>query len=151
MEAVILSEPKMFTLFGFSKPHDQNQTYRTVMFELMDRVWEEVRNKKLSHTGINHVVYGADHMMFAGIELTSPPKEDSLLEKKMVIFKKYAYCKHIGPYKDLDKTYRKVHSVLEASGEQPRSPQMEIYGHWHEDESKLETEIIFNLGDKEEF
>ncbi|MDP4103578.1 MAG: GyrI-like domain-containing protein [Bacillota bacterium] len=111
----------------------------------MNQVWEEVKNKKLSHKGINHVVYEFDCMMFVGIELNTPPEEDTLLEKKIVNLDKYAYCKHIGLYSDLDKSYKKIHSVIKASGEQMQSPKMEIYGHWNEDETKLETEIIFNL------
>jgi effector-binding domain-containing protein len=145
LEPVILNETKTFTLFGFSKLHVQNKTYSNTMFDLMNQVWEEVKNKKLSHKGINHVVYEFDHMMFVGIELNTPPEEDTLLEKKIVNLEKYAYCKHVGLYSDLDKSYKKIHSVIEASGEQMQSPQMEIYGHWNEDETKLETEIIFNL------
>ena len=36
-------------------------------------------------------------MMFAGVEMTSPPEEDSLLEKKIVVLEKYAYGKHMVP------------------------------------------------------
>ena len=80
-----------------------------------------------------------------GIELTSPPEEKSYLEKKIIQLNKYAYYKHIGPYSELDKAYQKIDSVIKDSGEQPQSPQIEIYGHWSEDETKLETEIIKNL------
>jgi predicted transcriptional regulator YdeE len=145
METIIINERKTFTLFGFSKLHDQNKAYSETIFELLDQVWEEVRNKALSHTGINHVVYDIDHIIFAGIELLSPPDGYSSLEKRDVILQKYAYCKHIGPYNDLDKTYRSIKSTIQALGEIHEAPIMEIYGHWNEDESKLETEILYNL------
>ncbi|MBS4197555.1 GyrI-like domain-containing protein [Lederbergia citri] len=145
MEAVIVNQSITFTLFGFSKLHDQNKAYSDTMFELLNKVWEEVRQKKLYHKGINHVVYDADHLIFAGIELNTPPPEDSSLEKKIVHLDKYAYCKHIGPYSELDKTYGKIKSLIETYGEHHQPPSMEIYGHWNEDESKLETEIIFNI------
>ncbi|MBS4198383.1 GyrI-like domain-containing protein [Bacillus sp. FJAT-49732] len=145
MEAVIVNQSKTFTLFGFSKQHDQNRAYSETMFELLDKVWAEVRNNNLSHKGINHVVYDANHIVFAGIELNSSPSEDSSLEEKIVHLDKYAYCKHIGPYSELDKSYRKIESIIETSGEHHQPPSMEIYGHWNEDESKLETEIIFNI------
>ncbi|MCR2821139.1 GyrI-like domain-containing protein [Lederbergia panacisoli] len=145
MEAVIINQEKTFTLFGFSKHHAQNKAYSETMFELLDQVWEEVRNKKLSHKGINHVVYDDDHMVFAGIELNFPSEEDPSLEKRTIHFNKYAYCKHIGPYSELDKSYKEIQSAIETSGEHHQFPTMEIYGHWNEDESKLETEIIYNL------
>ncbi len=134
-------------MFGFfSKLHDENKAYSETIFELLDQVWAEVRNKELSHTGINHVVYEADHIIFAGIELISPPNGDTLLENKDIILqKKYAYCKHIGPYSELDKTYRSIQSTIEALGEHHEAPLLEIYGHWNDDESKLETEILYNL------
>jgi predicted transcriptional regulator YdeE len=145
MEAVIINQSKSFTFFGFSKTHDQNKAYSETIFELLDKVWEEVRNKKLTHTGINHVVYESGHNMFAGIELISPPNEDSLLEKRDVTFQKYAYCKHIGPYRELDKTYESIRSIVKDLGEHHELPLLEVYGHWNGDESKLETEIFYNL------
>ncbi|CAM3273238.1 GyrI-like domain-containing protein [Paenibacillus lupini] len=145
METVIINQSKTFTLFGVSKLHDQKKAYSETIFELLDQVWKEVKNKELSHTGINHVVYDIDHIIFAGIELISPPKGDSLLVMRDVIFQKYAYCKHIGPYSELDKTYRSIQSTVNALGEHHEAPILEIYGHWNEDESKLETEILYNL------
>jgi predicted transcriptional regulator YdeE len=145
MEAVVIHQRKTFTLFGFSKTHDRNKAYSETIFALLDMVWKEVREKELSHTGINHVVYDTDHIIFAGIELTSPPKGDSLLEKRDVVFQKYAYCKHIGPYSELDKAYKSIQATIEAQGEHHEAPTLEIYGHWNEDESKLETEILYNL------
>ncbi|MCZ8512500.1 hypothetical protein O9H85_08735 [Paenibacillus filicis] len=145
MEPVIIHQSKSFTLFGFSKIHDQNKAYSETIFELLDKVWKEVRNKELSHTGINHVVYDSDHIIFAGIELISPPNEDSLLEKRNVILQKYTYCKHIGPYKELNKTYESIKSTVKALGEHHELPLLEVYGHWNADETKLETEIFYNL------
>jgi effector-binding domain-containing protein len=145
MEAAIINQSKTFTLYGHSKVHDQNKPYSATIFELLDRVWEEVRNKKLSHTGISHVVYEVSHHMFAGIELISPPEGDCSLEVKMISFQKYVYCKHIGPYSKLDATYQKIRSLVETSDDELELPLIEVYGHWTEDESKLETEIFHNL------
>lgn len=145
MEEVIINQSKTFTLYGFSKLHDQNKPFSATIFELLDQVWEEVRNKKLSHTGINHVVYENGHHMFAGIELISPPEGDSSLEKKIIHFQKYAFRRHIGPYSKLDESYQEIRSLVENSGEALELPLIEVYGHWTEDESKLETDIFHNL------
>ncbi|MCJ8014198.1 GyrI-like domain-containing protein [Paenibacillus sp. KQZ6P-2] len=145
MEPVIRKERKAFTLFGCSKAHDPGKPYSETIFELFDQVWREVRSKELSHRGINHVVYDQGNLVFAGIELMTPLKEDSILKKKDVVFEKYAYGKHIGPYSELDTTYQSIRALVQAAGEQHGLPLMEMYGHWHEDESKLETEIFYNL------
>ena len=36
-------------------------------------------------------------------------------------------------------------AALEAQGLQTGSPMVEVYGHWHPDESKLETETFVAL------
>lgn len=72
MEPIISNQRKVVTLFGFSKVHDQNKGYSHTIFELMDKVWKEVRENGLSHKGMNHVVYEDGHHIFAGIELVLP-------------------------------------------------------------------------------
>lgn len=145
MEPVIAHQPKRFVLFGLSKVHDPDKAYSVTIFELLDQVWAEVRSKNLSHTGLNHVVYDDGHIVFAGIELLAPPNEGTLLAKRDVILQKYAYCKHLGPYGNLDETHKRVQAAAGAAGEQRCSPTLEVYGHWNDDESKLETEIYYTL------
>ncbi|TVY08856.1 GyrI-like domain-containing protein [Paenibacillus cremeus] len=146
MEPFVFDHNKTFTLYGFSKRHeDPSKPYSATMFELMDKLWGEVRSKGLSHKGINHVVYDLDQVVFAGIELTDAPQDDSQLERREVVLEKYAYCKHIGPYSQLGQTYERIQSAIQAAGEQVKAPSLEVYGHWNADESKLETEIYFQL------
>jgi predicted transcriptional regulator YdeE len=145
MEITIINQRKTFKLYGFSKLHEHNKPYSETIFELLDQVWKEVKNKELSHTGINHVLYDADNIIFAGIELISAQEPDSLLEKRDVNFQIYAYFKHIGPYSELNEINRSIQSTIKALGEHHEAPVLEIYGHWNDDESKLETEILYNL------
>lgn len=145
MTPTIVEGSKEFALFGFSHMHDPNDPYSKTIFGLLDKVWAEVRSKALDHSGINHVVYEADGRIFAGIELLAPPRQDVALEKKTVVFQKYAYFKHIGPYTQLESAYRRIRATAEAAGKQQTHPFMEVYGHWNEDETKLETEIFYNL------
>ncbi|MCM3001427.1 GyrI-like domain-containing protein [Paenibacillus cellulositrophicus] len=145
VEPVIKTERKAFTLFGCSKAHDPGKPYSETIFELFDQVWHEVRSKELAHKGINHVVYEQGNIVFAGIELVTPPEDNSVLKKKDVVLEKYAYGKHIGPYGELDATYRRIDALVQAAGEHKELPLIEVYGHWNEDESKLETEIYHNL------
>lgn len=145
METTIIDESNIFKLYGLSKRHDPNQPYYTTIAELLDQVWQEVRQKELPHTGISHVLYEAENVVFAGVVLQSAEEPDTALEKKEVVLRKYAYCKHIGPYNQLDNTHKHIRSAIQARGEQHEAPTLEVYGHGHEDETKLETEIFYNL------
>ncbi|MBS4206009.1 GyrI-like domain-containing protein [Lederbergia citrea] len=143
MDFTIINESKTFTLYGFSTVHDENKSYGEEIIALLNKIWPKVGDMK--HTGVNHAVYDADNRLFAGIELISPEEGDSILEKREICFQKYAYCKHIGPYSKLGDTYNRFHSSIEALGQQHTFPLIEVYGHWNEDESKLETEIYSKL------
>ncbi|MFC5463482.1 GyrI-like domain-containing protein [Lederbergia graminis] len=145
MEATIMKEKKVFSLYGVSKVHDKNTPYSETISQLLDTVWSEVKKHGLSHKGKNHVVYDSDGIVFAGIELTARPSEETLLKHKEIELQKFAYCKHIGPYYKLDSSYQKINTILDSSGSRHIPPSLEVYGHWHEDESKLVTEIIFNI------
>jgi len=145
MELTIMNQGRTFELYGYSKIHDPNKSYGQEIIELLDRVWPEVRSKGYSHAGINHVVYDADGALFAGIGLLSPPDAESSLQKREWILQKYASYTHIGPYSLLGAAHSSIQSTLKASGESYMLPTLEIYGHWNEDESKLETEILYTL------
>ena len=83
--------------------------------------------------------------MFTGVELEEAPVNDTGLELKKISMSKYAYYKHIGPYSGLAQAYSKMRSYLAANGLKAGVPGLEIYGHWNQDESKLETEILMCL------
>jgi effector-binding domain-containing protein len=70
---------------------------------------------------------------------------ETSLEKKQVTLQKYAYWKHIGPYSELKNVYSQIEAKLKELGLTPSCPNMEIYGHWNEDETKLETEIFISV------
>ncbi|MCL6444004.1 MAG: GyrI-like domain-containing protein [Alicyclobacillus sp.] len=143
MNIELVSQPKTFTLHGFSTVHDADKAYSTEMFELMDKLWAEVREKQLPHLGINHVVYDCGNIVFAGVELSGEP--DTSLEKRQVTFQKYAYYKHIGPAAKLGDAYSGIEAKLKELGLTSTCPSMEIYGHWTVDESKFETEILISV------
>lgn len=139
----VLVEPRTFTLYGFSKVHDADKAYGTEMFELMDKLWAQVREKQLSHLGSNHVVYDCGDILFVGVELRGEPESD--LERKQITFEKCVYCKHIGPWRELGNVYDKIQDELKQKGLKSRCPSLEIYGHGTDDESKQETEIFITI------
>ncbi len=144
MSIEIINQPKTLTLYGFSKVHEEHRSRGEEFLELLNQVWAEVSAKSLKSTGINHAVYFSD-VVFAALELKMPDVPDTILEKKVLTIQRYAYWKHIGPYSKLPDAWNKILSGIKELGLTPCWPQMEIYGHWNEDESKLETEILINL------
>jgi len=52
---------------------------------------------------------------------------------------------HRGPYAGLDSAHRAVHDWCAMHGRQLAGPRWEIYGHWREDPSELETEVYYLL------
>jgi hypothetical protein len=69
----------------------------------------------------------------------------SLLIHKTVSLPKYAYYKHIGPYSELKTTYKAAREEFKKAGIQTGLPSIEIYGHWTNDPSKLETEVLWSI------
>ncbi|MCQ6557792.1 GyrI-like domain-containing protein [Paenibacillus mendelii] len=145
MNLMIMNETRTFQLYGVTKQVEPSKSYGDAIKKLLDEVWTEVRGKKLSHNGINHVLYDCDNLLFAGVELLSPVESDSVLMKREVSFHHYAYWKHIGPYSQLGATHDSIRQAIQASGRQRTYPSMEIYGHWDEDPYKLQTEILYPL------
>ncbi len=111
---------------------------------LLNRVWPVVKGAGLAHDGINRVVYEADGTVFAGVVLTggveAPGAEG--LERKTVRLTRYAVWKHVGPYHLIPVTGAAMTKALEAQGVKTGWPMVEVYGHWTNDESKLETETF---------
>ena len=135
-----------FTLdiYGFSGIA-VNGDYTGAAFRLSDRMWQTVKANSLKNKGKNIWVYDRNNEVFAGLELEEVPKNDLNLEHKTIILSKYAYFKHVGSYKLLPTVGQNINSELKSQGFDKELPYIEIYGHWTNDEAKLETELLFNL------
>lgn len=144
MDVEILNNDFKLVLYGFSGTAINNN-WGDTGFRLMNKMWEKVRSNNLKNKGINIWVYEPNGKMFAGVELDNSPENDTDLELKQINLSKYAYYKHIGPYNLLAYAYSKMRAYLSEKGLETCSPGLEIYGHWDQDESKLETEIIMCL------
>ena len=112
---------------------------------LTNKLWQEVKSNNLKHLGINVWVYESGNKMFAGVGLKEPPSPGTLLELKKIHLPRYAYYKHVGPYDKIAATGSKVLEELNHKGITTSPPYLEIYGHWTEDVSKLETEMLWSI------
>lgn len=147
MQIEIKTQPLLKTLFGTSTTHDASQTYADEIINLLDYVWLAIKEQHLKHQGTNYALYSnKGNELFVGVEVTSPFRPSKDFEVKKIDLKKYAYGKHIGPYQHLPSTHAEIKKSLQAMGTLHGEPIIEIYGHWTEDASKLETEILYPIG-----
>jgi predicted transcriptional regulator YdeE len=144
MNVEIIDKNFRLDIYGFSGVAI-NKDYAGTAFRLMDKMWLAVKTGGLKHKGINIWVYEADEKVFAGVELDDAHTPDTGLEKKNIHLIKYACYKHIGPYNLLKQVGQNMRDELNKKGFETGFPYIEIYGHWTNDETKLETELLMCL------
>jgi hypothetical protein len=144
MNIEIINKNFSLAIYGFSGTA-LHKDYTGTAFKLMDKMWQIVKAKELKHKGINIWVYEANEKVFAGVELYDSPGQDTALEHKVVNLTKYAYYKHIGPYNLIKQAGQNMRDELRNKGFETGFPYIDIYGHWTNDENKLETELLISL------
>ena len=144
MDIEIINKNLQLEIYGYSGTAI-NKDYAGVMFKLMDKMWKTVKSNDIKHKGLNIWIYEPDEKVFAGVELDDPTNQDTELEHKSISLNKYAYYKYIGSYNLIKQTGENMREELKNLGFETWLPYVEIYGHWTNDESKLETELIMCL------
>jgi predicted transcriptional regulator YdeE len=144
MNVAIINEPLRLNLHGFAG-NAINKDYAGTAFKLMDRMWQVVKSNNLKNKGLNIWVYERGEMVFAGVELNEAPNQDTGLEQKHITLLKYGYYKHVGPYHLIKQAGQNMAHELKSKGYETVLPYIEIYGHWNNDETKLETELLMCL------
>ena len=144
MNIEIITKDNELTIYGFSGTAF-NKDYVGMAFKLSGKMWETVKANNLKNKGLNIWVYEPNDRVFAGVELDNIPSSDIGLEQKIISLKKYAYYKHIGSYKLLKQVGTNMISELKSKGFETELPYIEIYGHWTNDETKSETELLMSL------
>lgn len=122
-----------------------NKDYAGTAFQLMDKMWKVVKANELKNKGLNIWIYEPNEKVFTGVELNEINNGDTGLKQKNIILTKYAYYKHIGPYHLIKQSGQNMRDELINRGFEIINPYIEIYGHWTNDESKLETELLMCL------
>jgi predicted transcriptional regulator YdeE len=144
MKVEVIHKNLTLDIYGFSGIA-VNKDYAGAAFKLMDKMWQTIKAKELKNKGINIWVYEPNENVFAGVELYDSPGYDTGMEHKVVDFTKYAYYKHIGPYNLIKQVGQNMRDELKINGFEAIFPYVEIYGHWANDETKLETELLISL------
>jgi hypothetical protein len=145
MDIAIITMNFRLEVYGFGGIAT-NKDYAGTAFKLSGRMWEVVKAGGLKNEGKNIWVYDDADKVFAGVELDKPSDGNGFgLEKMTISLTKYAYFKHIGPYKLIKRAGQKLTNQLNKQAFEVVFPYIEIYGHWVSDETKLETELIMCL------
>jgi hypothetical protein len=144
MNVEIINKPFLLHIHGFSGVA-VNKDYAGTAFRLMDKMWQVVKSESLKNKGLNVWVYEPGEKVFAGVELNDNPNQGTGLEQRSLSLSKYAYCKHVGPYNLIKQTGQIMNDELKKKGFETCLPYIEIYGHWTNDETKLETELLMCL------
>src|SRR4051812_20273267 len=139
-----INEDLKLDIYGFSG-FAQNKDYVRTAFQLSDAMWHVVKGNGLNHKGKNIWVYESNEKVFAGVELNDLPAPNTELEQKSIHLLKYAYYKHVGPYHLIKQSGQKMIAELKSQGLELDGPYIEIYGHWTNEEMKLETELLMSL------
>jgi effector-binding domain-containing protein len=140
--SISIREDFSISLHGFSGVAAR-QDWAGTGKNLMDQLWQEVRSKQLPNKGLTIWVYDEGYRLFTGVELTVPPPIGCALVNKTVSLPRYVYSKHLGPYHEIRSAYAAVHEEFKKAGIRAGLPYVEIYGHWNDDPSKLETELLW--------
>ncbi len=144
MNVEIINKPFSLDIYGFSGTAI-NKDYGGTAFRLMDKMWKVIKSNSLANKGLNIWVYEPNEKVFAGVGLDDTPNLDTGLEHKSLSMRKYAYYKHIGPYNLIQQIGQAMNVELKKKGFEMTLPYIEIYGHWTNDETKLETELLMCL------
>lgn len=121
-----------------------------------DQVWAFLgEHPEISHPGTNIWLYrspGSDEPnsgkglhMEAGAEVHSEFKSDGPVVCRQTPGGQVATVKHIGPYSGMGESHTAIRDWCQANHKTLSGTSWEVYGHWNEDESKLETEIFYLL------
>ena len=140
----IVEHPLSLEIYGLAKPA-VGKDYVGTAFGLSGKLWEIVKSNNVKNRGLNVWVYEPNDIVFAGVELLEPLGKDVGLERRNIFIQKYARHKHVGPYHLIKVSGQIMQDELKAKGFETALPYIEIYGHWTNDESKLETELIMSL------
>jgi hypothetical protein len=145
MDIKIINEKLQLDVYGFGATV-LNKDYSGTAFKLSGKMWQVVKANAISNKGKNIWVYDNENKIFAGVELIEPATVNNYgLEKLAIHLEKYAYYKHIGPYQLIGQSGQKMKNEINSSGFKVLLPYIEIYGHWANDENKLETELMMCL------
>lgn len=119
------------------------------LLPLLDRVYVAVRAGKVIQTGHNVFLFrdGSKEGVTVeiGVEVASAFEPEDGILSVMTPAGEVARTVHTGPYSGLGGAHEAVIRWCKEHGRERANVWWEVYGDWHEDPAKIETEIFYSL------
>ena len=120
-----------------------------VLIAGLDRVWPVIRAMPSRKAGRNVAVYrplGSDEVeILAGVEIDGRFDDVGEVSCLETPGGQAATATHVGPYDKMGATYDAIGIEVAGKGRRLAGRNFEVYGHWTDDPTKLETEIYMLL------
>jgi effector-binding domain-containing protein len=113
---------------------------------LLDQVYAFLRTSDVKQTGHNVMLYkdGVPNVE-VGVEVSGAFPPAGEVVPSVLPAGEAAMTVHVGPYDRLGDAHDAIHAWSAANGRALAGPRWEIYGDWHEDPARLETEVYWLL------
>jgi effector-binding domain-containing protein len=120
--------------------------FPTLWMQLLDQVYAFLKEGRVVQTGHNVMLYKDDvPNVEVGVEVDASFAPVGRVTPSILPAGEVATTLHQGSYAGLDGAHRAIHAWCAANGRALDSPRWEIYGDWHEDPARLETEVFYLL------
>lgn len=135
---------------GWAKMSDVSQQIHVTM----DIVWKFVKENGIENDGQNVVIYrmepGASFenegcAIFCGPGIKKPFEPKGGVAPDETPGGTVATTRHVGPYSEIHFAHDAIHKWSGANKRLLKGACWEVYGHWNEHESKLVTDIFYQL------
>lgn len=122
------------------------------LIPLLDRVYAAVKSGEVVQSGHNVFLYrdGAPDTVTVeiGVEVASAFEDLGEVRHSTTPAGEVASTVHVGPYSTLGEAHDAIVGWCRERGLDRADVVWEVYGDWHEDESRLETEVYHLLRDR---
>jgi effector-binding domain-containing protein len=114
--------------------------------ELLDDVYAFLATSEVRQEGHNVMLFLDDvPNVEVGVEVSGAFTPAGRVVPSVLPAGEVAVTVHRGPYERLDDAHRAVREWCAANGRVPAGPRWEVYGDWHDDPARLETEVYYLL------
>ena len=115
-------------------------------------VWSLIRTQGLQGAGRHIAVYHANQAdpnapmdLEIGVEFTAPFANQGEVLATATPAGKVVTVTYTGPYAGLREAHNAIHAWCASHGHTPSGVSWELYGHWTDDVSKLQTDVFYLL------
>ena len=120
----------------------------TLWRQMLDEVYRFLGTSEVRQDGHNVMLYLDDQPAVeigVGVDRAFEPTDGSPVVSSTLPAGPVATTVHRGSYARIGEAHEAVIRWCHANGHALAGPRWEIYGDWHDDESRLETEVVYLL------